>query len=78
MSSDPLHELKMTFTDNSKSRLSRRDYLKLSSAGLISGVSVPWFESLANASAWADADPYVAAGVYESVEVTPFIRVMPK
>ena len=30
--------------------LSRRDYLRLSSAGLISGVTVPWFESLANAS----------------------------
>jgi hypothetical protein len=35
---------------NSNSRLSRRDYLKLSSAGLISGASVPWFESLANAA----------------------------
>ena len=35
------------------------------------------FESLEDARAWADADPYVIAGVYESVEVTPFIRVLP-
>jgi uncharacterized protein (DUF1501 family) len=31
-------------------RLSRRDYLRLSAAGLLSGVSVPWFESLARAA----------------------------
>jgi uncharacterized protein (DUF1501 family) len=30
--------------------LPRRDLLKLSAAGLLSGVSVPWFESLANAA----------------------------
>ncbi len=33
------------------SELSRRDYLKLSAAGVLSGVSVPWFESLAQAAA---------------------------
>jgi hypothetical protein len=32
-------------------RLSRRDSLKLAAAGLLSGVSVPWFESLAQAAA---------------------------
>lgn len=31
--------------------LSRRDYLRLATAGLLSGVSVPWFESLARAAA---------------------------
>src|SRR5438477_557323 len=30
---------------------SRRDFLKLSAAGVLSGVSVPWFESLARAAA---------------------------
>lgn len=34
---------------NSKPVLSRRDLLKLSAAGVLSGVSVPWFESLARA-----------------------------
>jgi hypothetical protein len=31
-------------------RLPRRDFLRLSAAGLLSGVSVPWFESLARAA----------------------------
>ncbi len=33
------------------SHLPRRDFLKLSAAGLLSGASVPWFESLAGAAA---------------------------
>ena len=32
-------------------------------------------ESLEAAQAWADADPYVAAGVYEHVSVKPFKKV---
>jgi uncharacterized protein YciI len=47
-------------------------------AGFQGSLIVARFESLADANAWAEADPYVAAGVYDSVEVTPFIRVMPK
>jgi len=31
--------------------LARRDFLKLSAAGVLSGVSVPWFESMARAAA---------------------------
>lgn len=34
-----------------KDGLSRRDFLRLSAAGVLSGVSVPWFESLAQAAA---------------------------
>ena len=47
-------------------------------AGFLGSLIVAEFDSLADARAWADADPYVAAGVYESVEVTPFKRVLPK
>jgi len=46
-------------------------------AGFLGSLVVAEFDSLADAKDWADADPYVAAGVYESVEVTPFKRVMP-
>jgi uncharacterized protein YciI len=46
-------------------------------AGFLGSLVVAQFESLEDARQWADADPYVAAGVYESVEVTPFKRVMP-
>ncbi len=46
-------------------------------AGFLGSLIVARFDSLEDAQKWADADPYVAAGVYESVEVTPFKRVMP-
>ena len=47
-------------------------------AGFLGSLVVAEFPSLEDAKVWADADPYVAAGVYESVEVTPFLRVLPK
>jgi len=47
-------------------------------AGFQGSLVVAGFDSLEDARAWADADPYRVAGVYESVEVTPFKRVMPK
>ena len=47
-------------------------------AGFQGSLVVARFDSLEEAQAWADADPYVAAGAYESVEVSPFKRVMPK
>jgi hypothetical protein len=46
-------------------------------AGFQGSLIVARFDSLEEAQAWADADPYVAAGVYDSVEVTPFRRIMP-
>jgi len=35
------------------------------------------FDSLVDAQSWADADPYVAAGVYAAVTVKPFKKVLP-
>lgn len=46
-------------------------------AGFSGSVVIAEFESLAAARAWADADPYVAAGVYQRVEVRPFRKVLP-
>ena len=46
-------------------------------AGFLGSLVVADFESLEDAREWADADPYVAAGVYESVEVSPFNYVLP-
>jgi len=46
-------------------------------AGFAGSVIIAAFESLEAARAWADADPYVEAGVYESVEVSPFVKVFP-
>lgn len=46
-------------------------------AGFSGSVVVAEFESLPAARAWADADPYVEAGVYVKVDVRPFRRVLP-
>lgn len=46
-------------------------------AGFSGSVIVAEFPSLADARAWADADPYVAAGVYANVHVQPFKPVLP-
>ena len=46
-------------------------------AGFTGSLIVAEFESLEAARAWADADPYVAAGVYANVTVKPFKRVLP-
>ena len=46
-------------------------------AGFSGSLIVAEFASLAEAKDWADADPYLAAGVYSGVEVRPFKPVLP-
>lgn len=46
-------------------------------AGFSGSVVIAGFDSLASARAWADADPYLAAGVYTRVDVRPFRAVLP-
>ena len=46
-------------------------------AGFAGSLIVAEFDSLADAQAWADADPYHAAGVYARVTVRPFRKVLP-
>ena len=46
-------------------------------AGFSGSLVVAEFDSLADAQAWADADPYVVAGVYAGVTVKPFRKVLP-
>ena len=46
-------------------------------AGFSGSIVIAEFASLEDARAWADADPYVAAGVYTRVKVRPFKRVLP-
>ena len=46
-------------------------------SGYSGSLIIAEFDSLIDARAWADADPYVAAGVYEKVTVKPFNRVLP-
>ncbi len=46
-------------------------------AGFSGSLIIAEFDSLATAQAWADADPYVAAGVYAEVSVKPFKKILP-
>ncbi|MGE7989838.1 YciI family protein [Pseudomonas sp. NPDC089554] len=46
-------------------------------AGFTGSLIVAEFDSLAAAQAWAEADPYIAAGVYANVVVKPFKQVLP-
>jgi uncharacterized protein YciI len=46
-------------------------------AGFSGSIVIAEFPSLEDARAWADADPYVAAGVYARVDVRPFKPVLP-
>ncbi|MHA7116991.1 YciI family protein [Pseudomonas promysalinigenes] len=46
-------------------------------AGFSGSLIVAEFDSLTAAQAWADADPYIAAGVYDNVTVKPFKQVLP-
>lgn len=46
-------------------------------AGFSGSIVIGEFDSLEAARAWADADPYVDAGVYARVEVRPFRKVLP-
>ncbi|MDX5406590.1 MAG: YciI family protein [Chromatiaceae bacterium] len=46
-------------------------------AGFTGSLVVAEFASLAEAQAWADADPYLAAGVYARSTVKPFKKVLP-
>ncbi|WP_087019786.1 YciI family protein [Thaumasiovibrio subtropicus] len=46
-------------------------------AGFTGSTVIAEFASLEQAQAWADADPYIEAGVYEKVIVKPFKKVLP-
>lgn len=46
-------------------------------AGFTGSLVVARFDSLADARTWASQDPYVDAGVYAGVDVSPFKPVLP-
>jgi uncharacterized protein YciI len=46
-------------------------------AGFSGSLVVAEFPSLQEAQNWANADPYMAAGVYARVTVKPFRKVLP-
>ncbi|GAA4084879.1 YciI family protein [Zhongshania borealis] len=46
-------------------------------AGFTGSLIIAEFPSLAEAQRWADADPYIDAGVYAKVCVKPYKKVLP-
>ncbi|MCL9782034.1 YciI family protein [Vibrio sp. S4M6] len=44
-------------------------------AGFTGSTVIAQFDSIVDAQSWADADPYISAGVYENVIVKPFKKV---
>ncbi|HLE93777.1 MAG TPA: YciI family protein [Sulfuricaulis sp.] len=46
-------------------------------AGYTGSLIIAEFESMEEAQAWANADPYVEAGVYAHISVKPFCKVLP-
>jgi len=53
------------------------DALDPGAAGFVGSLVVAEFEDLTAARTWAEADPYIKAGVYSHVDVQPFIKTMP-
>ena len=46
-------------------------------AGFTGSLVIAEFDSLEAAQQWADIDPYIEAGVYASVTVKPYKKVLP-
>jgi uncharacterized protein YciI len=46
-------------------------------AGFTGSLVVAEFDNLQDAQQWANADPYIEAGVYDKVTVKPFKKVFP-
>jgi uncharacterized protein YciI len=47
-------------------------------AGFTGSIMIVEFDTLQEAEAWAQADPYVSAGVYAKVSVKPFKKTFPR
>jgi len=46
-------------------------------AGFSGSTVIAEFDSLEDARQWAASDPYVEAGIYDYVDVRPFIKALP-
>lgn len=46
-------------------------------AGFTGSLIIAEFDSLEDATAWADSDPYADAGVFRKVTVKPYKKVLP-
>src|SRR5674476_753755 len=54
------------------------DAMEPGAAGFSGSLIVAEFASMESAQDWANADPYVAAGIYAEVRVQPFRKTFPQ
>ena len=82
LSARPAHLERLTLLQNAGRLLLAGPFPAIDSidpgpAGFSGSLIVAEFASLQEAQTWADADPYVTAGVYARVTVKPFKKVFP-
>ena len=82
MSARPLHVERLQDLANAGKLLTAGPHPAIDSedpgdAGFTGSLIIAEFNSLEDAQTWADADPYIAAGVYKQVTIKPFKRVLP-
>lgn len=53
------------------------DSVDPAAAGFFGSLIVAEFSDLSSARLWAEADPYLTAGVFERVDVQPFVKTLP-
>lgn len=78
----PLHLARLTELQNQGRLLLAGPFPAVDSvdpgpAGFSGSLIVAEFANLADAKNWAEADPFVSAGVYASVVVKPFRKTLP-
>ncbi len=82
MSARPLHVERLQDLANAGKLLTAGPHPAIDSedpgdAGFTGSLIIAEFDSLEDAQTWADADPYIAAGVYKQVTIKPFKKVLP-
>ena len=82
LNSRPLHLARLTELQNQGRLLLAGPFPAVDSvdpgpAGFSGSLIVAEFANLADAKNWAEADPFIIAGVYASVVVKPFRKALP-
>ena len=67
----------MVGSSHSRERLLEQDHADFYQNIHVHDVALLQFDSLEDARAWIDDDPYVTMGVFEKVSVKPFTMVLP-
>ncbi|MBF0380872.1 MAG: YciI family protein [Magnetococcales bacterium] len=73
----PAHLKRLEILRDENRLLIAGPFPNLDGEGFTGSLVVADFDTFQDAKTWADADPYVSAGVYESVMIKPYKKVLP-